>query len=99
MPEPPLIEDLRQQVVERARGCCEYCRSEASYATHSFSIEHILISIASTRHWPHLYPINLAEQGRRCAHSAYLPSARIPGGLYLSVAAPIPNGDRSMPRT
>lgn len=28
-------------VVERARGCCEYCRSQAHYATQRFSAEHI----------------------------------------------------------
>ena len=34
--------ELRQQVVDRAHGCCEYCRSQARYATQSFSVEHIL---------------------------------------------------------
>jgi len=29
-------------VVERAGECCEYCRSQAAYATQSFSVEHIL---------------------------------------------------------
>jgi hypothetical protein len=32
---------LRQLVTERARGCCEYCRSQEAYATERFSIEHI----------------------------------------------------------
>jgi 5-methylcytosine-specific restriction endonuclease McrA len=31
----------RQAVASRARGCCEYCRSQARYATEAFSIEHI----------------------------------------------------------
>jgi len=29
-------------VAERARGVCEYCRSQARFATHSFSIEHVV---------------------------------------------------------
>jgi hypothetical protein len=28
-------------VYERAQGCCEYCRSQARFALHSFAIEHI----------------------------------------------------------
>src|SRR5215211_6301028 len=34
--------ELRQRVIERAHGCCEYCRSQSAYATQSFSVEHIL---------------------------------------------------------
>ena len=35
---------LRQKRIihARARGCCEYCRSQARFATHAFSIEHIV---------------------------------------------------------
>jgi hypothetical protein len=32
----------RQMVVARAGGCCEYCRSPESFATHSFALEHIV---------------------------------------------------------
>lgn len=32
----------RRAVVSRARGCCEYCASQASFATQSFSIEHVI---------------------------------------------------------
>ena len=28
-------------MVERALACCEYCRSQARFATQSFSVEHI----------------------------------------------------------
>src|SRR5579885_826593 len=42
MPEPRIGSELRQRVVARALGCCEYCRSQARYATQSFSVEHIL---------------------------------------------------------
>ena len=34
--------ELRQQVFERARGSCEYCRSQARYASQTFSAEHIV---------------------------------------------------------
>lgn len=33
---------LRQRVIDRADGCCEYCRSQSAYATQAFSVEHIL---------------------------------------------------------
>lgn len=42
MPEQRISAELRQRVVERARGCCEYCRSQAKYTTQSFSVEHIV---------------------------------------------------------
>jgi len=35
---------LRRQVVERARGACEYCRSQARFATASFAAEHVIPS-------------------------------------------------------
>lgn len=31
----------RDLIFERAQGCCEYCMSQASFATQSFSVEHI----------------------------------------------------------
>jgi hypothetical protein len=42
MPEQRISSELRQQVVSRAYGCCEYCRSQSRYATHPFSVEHII---------------------------------------------------------
>lgn len=42
MPDPSLTAEQRQAVIERARGCCEYCWSQARYATQSFSVEHIV---------------------------------------------------------
>ncbi|MFQ5342188.1 MAG: HNH endonuclease, partial [Anaerolineae bacterium] len=32
----------RRAVFERARGCCEYCRSQARFSTASFAAEHIV---------------------------------------------------------
>ncbi|WP_088892540.1 HNH endonuclease [Leptolyngbya ohadii] len=32
----------RRFVVERAKGCCEYCMSQMEFATQAFSVEHIL---------------------------------------------------------
>ena len=34
--------EQRKIVIERAMGCCEYCRSQARFATQSFSVEHIV---------------------------------------------------------
>lgn len=42
MSEPRLSKQLRQKVILRARGCCEYCLSQACFAPDPFSIEHIL---------------------------------------------------------
>lgn len=41
MPEQRITARQRQAVVERAGGCCEYCRSQMRFATQSFSVEHI----------------------------------------------------------
>jgi hypothetical protein len=41
MSETRVTAELRRLVVEWARGCCEYCRSQASFASESFSVEHI----------------------------------------------------------
>ena len=32
----------KKAAIERAGGCCEYCRSPMRYATQTFSIEHII---------------------------------------------------------
>jgi hypothetical protein len=42
MPEKRVTAEQRQAVLERAHGCCEYCKSQARFATQSFSIEHII---------------------------------------------------------
>ena len=42
MGESPISPAVRQIVFERARGCCEYCRSQARFAMQPFSIEHIV---------------------------------------------------------
>jgi len=41
MPKDYVPAHLRRLVFERARGCCEYCRSQEKYAPQRFSIEHI----------------------------------------------------------
>lgn len=41
MPEMRVSAQHKQTVFERARGCCEYCRSQARFAIQPFSIEHI----------------------------------------------------------
>ncbi|MBI3922994.1 MAG: HNH endonuclease [Armatimonadetes bacterium] len=42
MPEDRVSDRQGREVVERAWGCCEYCRSQARYAMQSFSVEHII---------------------------------------------------------
>jgi len=42
MPDERISADMRREVIERAHGCCEYCQSQASFATQAFSVEHIL---------------------------------------------------------
>lgn len=42
MPRRPVTAQERSRIAERARGCCEYCRSRVDFATQSFSVEHII---------------------------------------------------------
>jgi hypothetical protein len=42
MPEHQVTAQKKKAVVERARGCCEYCRSQARFAVQPFSVEHII---------------------------------------------------------
>ena len=41
MSERRLTAEERQLVLARARGCCEYCRSQERFAAQPFSVEHI----------------------------------------------------------
>ena len=41
MSEGRVSASQKREVVERARGVCEYCRSQARVATQPFSVEHI----------------------------------------------------------
>lgn len=34
-------EELRRQVAARARGCCEYCRSQVAFSPDPFAVDHI----------------------------------------------------------
>jgi hypothetical protein len=42
MPNESVSALLKAQVIQRAKGCCEYCQSQASFSPQPFSIEHIL---------------------------------------------------------
>jgi 5-methylcytosine-specific restriction endonuclease McrA len=42
MSESRVSEKDRQAVIERAKGCCEYCRSQVRFSPDPFSVEHIL---------------------------------------------------------
>jgi 5-methylcytosine-specific restriction endonuclease McrA len=47
MPEQRINAELRQKVTARAHRCCEYCRSQARYATQPLSVEHIIPRVKS----------------------------------------------------
>ncbi len=40
--EKHITTQQKNDVVERAKGCCEYCRSQARFAMQFFSVEHIV---------------------------------------------------------
>lgn len=42
MPESRVTSEQKKKVAERARHCCEYCRSQARFAIQAFSVEHII---------------------------------------------------------
>lgn len=42
MPEQRVTAAQRRAVFARAKGCCEYCQSQARFATQSFAAEHII---------------------------------------------------------
>jgi len=42
MPDQRLTAAQRRAVFARAKGCCEYCLSQARFATQSFTVEHII---------------------------------------------------------
>lgn len=42
MPDSYVTPQLRKQVKARAAGCCEYCGSQESFSSQSFSVEHIV---------------------------------------------------------
>jgi hypothetical protein len=42
MANKQLTGEEEKVLVERARGCCEYCRSQERFAMQSFSVEHVI---------------------------------------------------------
>jgi 5-methylcytosine-specific restriction endonuclease McrA len=40
MARAKISKSLKQQVNDRARGCCEYCRSQRQFSPSGFEIEH-----------------------------------------------------------
>lgn len=42
MPDAQISKKLRQRVIDRANGCCEYCLSQAKFSPDPFSVEHIV---------------------------------------------------------
>lgn len=42
MPRPYISVKIKEQVVQRGKGRCEYCKSLSKYSPQSFHIEHII---------------------------------------------------------
>jgi hypothetical protein len=42
MPKDRITAEQKRKIAERARHCCEYCRSQARFAVQPFSMEHII---------------------------------------------------------
>ncbi|CAN1213525.1 HNH nuclease domain-containing protein [Tumidithrix helvetica PCC 7403] len=42
MNSKPIGRKLRRTVTERAKGCCEYCKSQQIFAMQNLSVEHII---------------------------------------------------------
>jgi len=42
MPKDYIPVALKRLVFDRAKGCCEYCRSQARFAIESLVIEHVI---------------------------------------------------------
>jgi hypothetical protein len=59
--------ELRRQVTDRARGCCEYCRSQERYSPQAFSVEHIRPRAAGGE----TTPDNLALSCQGCNNFKY----------------------------
>jgi HNH endonuclease len=58
---------IRQAVAQRARYCCEYCRSQLAFSADSFSVEHILPrSRDGSDDWS-----NLALSCQRCNNAKF----------------------------
>jgi hypothetical protein len=41
MPRVKISNALKKQVIERANGCCEFCRAQLRFSPNSFHIEHL----------------------------------------------------------
>jgi len=68
MIESRLTIDLKRAVIERAQGFCEYCRSQAKFATQAFSVEHIIPKSRGGQ--SHIDNLALACQG--CNNHKYM---------------------------
>jgi hypothetical protein len=42
MPDQRVTIEQKRAIFARARGCCEYCQSQARFATQPFATEHIM---------------------------------------------------------
>jgi hypothetical protein len=67
MAEERVSDRTRRMVADRARGCCEYCRSQVQFAMQPFSVEHIE---PRSQEGPHS-PENLALACQGCNNHKY----------------------------
>ena len=42
MARAKVSDKLKKQVIDRAEGCCEYCKSQIRFSPNSFEIDHII---------------------------------------------------------
>jgi hypothetical protein len=68
MPEKRISDKIRQTVVKRARGCCEYCRSQMRYSPDPLSVEHIVPRASGGGN----EPTNLALSCQGCNNLKYI---------------------------
>lgn len=80
----------RQQVFDAARGCCEYCRSQARYSPDPFSVEHIQPRVAGGTNARD----NLALSCQGCNSQKYVAASAVDPVTGLEVALFHPRRDR-----
>jgi hypothetical protein len=81
---------LRQAVVERAGGCCEYCQSQERFSPDAFSIEHVTPRSAKGAD----DAINLALSCQGCNNRKYTSTDAVDPVSGVSVPLFHPRTDR-----
>ncbi|MEO0490442.1 MAG: HNH endonuclease signature motif containing protein [Cyanobacteria bacterium P01_A01_bin.123] len=84
MAKPRVSAAQRAYVAQRAKGCCEYCKSQARFSPDPFSIEHIIpVSKGGTDDMENLALSCQGCNGHKYNHTAaYDPVQGKPVSLY-----------------